>query len=66
MEIKFEIINRKSWNKIHDLNDQFLINATPIDIPDTTNKVIDFRPYKDSGKKVALSSAGAIQNLYWL
>ncbi len=57
MGIEFEIINRKSWNKIYDLNDQFLINATPIDIPTTTNKVIDLRPNKDSGKKVALYQA---------
>ena len=53
MEISFEIINRKNWDKIHDLNNQILINATPISIPTKTNKIIDFRPNKDSGKQVA-------------
>ena len=57
MHIEYEIINRKSWNKIHDLSNQILINATPVDIPTTTNEVIDLRPNKDFGKKVALYQA---------
>ena len=64
MRIEYEIINRKSWNQIHDLNNQILINATPIDVPTTTNKVIDLRPTKDHGKKVALYQSQELFKIY--
>ena len=57
MNVDFEIINRKKWDLIGELKNQILINATPVDLKSVENKIFDFRPHTDLGKKVALYQA---------
>jgi shikimate dehydrogenase len=56
LNLKYEVIDRKNWDKIKHLKNQWLFNATPIDI-DTENKIIDGRPFTQEGKQIALNQA---------
>ena len=57
MDIEYKIINRKNWNLINELKNKTIVNATPLDLINTKNKIYDFRPHKDQGKKVSLYQA---------
>lgn len=56
LNLKYEIIHRENWNRIKYLKNQWLFNATPIDI-DTDNNLIDGRPFTKEGKTIALNQA---------
>ena len=53
MNIEYKIYERADVNKIDKQHNKIFINATPIDIESTRNKIIDLRPHTENGKIVA-------------
>ena len=49
---------------IDTLRDEILFNATPVDLVSTSNKIIDGRPFTDSGKEIALEQAKVQLKIY--
>ena len=64
LQISTTIITRDSWNMIDTLRDEILFNATPVDVVSTSNKIIDGRPFTDSGKEIALEQAKIQLKIY--
>ena len=56
MDIGFDIITRRNWKSMFNLNGKVLFNATPVNI-ETDNLVVDGRPHTESGKEIALYQA---------
>lgn len=53
LNINFSIINRNEIVNIDDVENQYFINATPIEIKSNRNKIIDARPFTEDGKEIA-------------
>jgi len=53
LNINFSIVSRNDIPNIDDVNNQYFINATPIEINSIKNKIIDLRPHTDDGKIVS-------------
>jgi shikimate dehydrogenase len=51
--ITFDIYHRNEIKDIDDIENQFFINATPIEITSEKNKIIDGRPFSETGKEIA-------------
>ena len=64
LKISYVIITRGSWSLIDGLQNKTLFNATPVDVISINNNVIDGRPFKDIGKKIALEQAKIQFKLY--
>lgn len=52
--LRYEVITRKNWQKIENLKNEILFNATPIDINSLNNFFIDGRPHTNEGKEISL------------
>jgi hypothetical protein len=46
-------VSRNDIPNIDDVNNQYFINATPIEIKSIKNKIIDLRPHTEDGKIVS-------------
>ena len=57
MNIDYEVIDRQSWNKLYNLKNEWIFNATPIDINNQFNFLIDGRPFTTEGKSIALNQS---------
>ena len=53
ININFSIVSRNDIPNIDDVDNQYFINATPIEINSIKNKIIDLRPHTENGKIVA-------------
>jgi shikimate dehydrogenase len=53
LNINFSIVLRDNIKNIDDVNNQYFINATPIEIKSVKNKIIDLRPHTEDGKLVS-------------
>jgi shikimate 5-dehydrogenase len=57
LNLDFEVIDRKNWNKLTQLKNKWIFNATPIDVNVENNIVIDGRPFTQEGKTISLNQA---------
>jgi len=66
LNINFEIITRKNWNKITSIQNSIIFNCTPVEniIYENTNIFIDCNINSESGKKLALKQASIQFELY--
>lgn len=55
--INFEIIDRQNLNKLDQLKNKWIFNATPIDINCNENYIIDGRPFTKEGKSISLNQS---------
>jgi len=53
LSITFSIVSRNNIPNIDDVDNQYFINATPIEIKSIKNKIIDLRPHTEDGKLVS-------------
>lgn len=53
LNINFSIVSRDDIPNIDDVDNQYFINATPIEINSSKNKIIDLRPHTIDGKLVS-------------
>jgi hypothetical protein len=53
LNINFSIVSRDDIPNIDDVDSQYFINATPIEIKSSKNKIIDLRPHTEDGKLVS-------------
>jgi shikimate dehydrogenase len=53
LNISFSIVSRNDIPNIDDVNNQYFINATPIEVKSIKNKIIDLRPHTEDGKLVS-------------
>jgi len=64
LNINFSIVSRKDIPNIDIVENQYFINATPIEIISTKNTIIDGRPFTDTGKEIFLYQAKEQFKLY--
>jgi shikimate dehydrogenase len=64
LNINFSIISRNDIPNIDIVENQYFINATPIEIVSTKNTIIDARPFTDTGKEIFLYQAKEQFKLY--
>ena len=58
MNIGFDLINRKNWYKLNEIENSILFNATPVNVEvNSSNLLIDGRPHTTDGKIIALNQA---------
>jgi len=64
LNVDYKIITRENWNDIPNLNGSLSVvfNATPVDIKLTSCKLIDGRPFTETGKEIA--KLQAIEQFY--
>ena len=55
--IKYEVICRKEWYKLIQLKNEWIFNATPVDLNIKENFIIDGRPYMSDGKLISLNQS---------
>lgn len=53
LKIDYQIIQRKNWNDLENLQKGIIFNATPIEIISDKLQVIDARPFTEEGKKIS-------------
>jgi shikimate dehydrogenase len=64
LNINFSIVSRQDIQNIDVVENQYFINATPIEIISTKNTIIDARPFTDTGKEIFLHQAKEQFKLY--
>lgn len=64
LDISFSIVTREYIDSIDDVENQYFINATPIEIKSDKNTIIDARPFTDEGKIIANLQAKEQFRLY--
>lgn len=52
LNISFSICGRENIKNIDEVNNQYFINATPIEIKSEKNIIFDARPFTDFGKRI--------------
>lgn len=57
LNINFEVIDRQNWNKLTQLKNKWIFNATPIDVNMEDNNIIDGRPFTQEGKIISLNQS---------
>lgn len=57
LDLNYEVIDRQTWNKLNKLNNEWIFNATPVDISNQFNFLIDGRPFTTEGKSIALNQS---------
>lgn len=57
LNLDFEVIDRQNWNKLIQLKNKWIFNATPIDVNVENNIIIDGRPFTQEGKNISLNQA---------
>ena len=62
LDISYEVITRKDWNKISNLKGT-IFNATPVDV-EVKGTLIDGRPFTESGKQIAALQAEEQYRIY--
>ena len=53
LNINFSIVFKNDIPNIDDVDNQYFINATPVEIKSSKNKIIDLRPHTEDGKLVS-------------
>ena len=64
LNINFSIVSRNDIPNIDIVENQYFINATPIEITSIKNTIIDARPFTDTGKEIFLYQAKEQFKLY--
>lgn len=64
LNINFSVVSRGDILNIDDVENQYFINATPIEIISNKNTIIDGRPFTDTGKEIFLNQAKEQFKLY--
>jgi shikimate 5-dehydrogenase len=62
LDIPYEVITRKDWDKVSNLEGT-IFNATPVDI-EVKGTLIDGRPFTESGKQIAALQAEEQYKIY--
>lgn len=64
LNITFSLVLRKNIYNIDDVQGQYFINATPIEILSNKNTILDMRPTTELGKEISLIQAEEQYKIY--